>query len=212
MKVARRAGLSAGHVVEIGSAAGFTLEAFKRAGWRVRGVEPNATMACYANGRLGVPTIHGPVERVDLPLDQDLVVVLQVLEHIRDPRGLLSRLQDSLRPGGMVLVETWSLHSWIAKAIGPQWHQYSPPTVLNWFSARSLTRLMNSVGLRLVRTGRPLKLITLQNGLSLVRAKYPTMDTPLLRRIADSSAGRLAVPYPPLDLFWALYRKPEGLS
>ena len=207
--VVRRAGLSPGAALEIGSAAGFTLAAFRDAGWIVNGIEPNQTMARFARTELSIPTRTGAVEDLELLGPYDLVLILQVLEHVRDPLMLLRRVRDSLRPGGVALVETWSLYSWAARLLGTAWHQYSPPTVLHWFSARGLTRLMNASGLHLVRTGRPLKLITLQNGLSLLRAKYPVLNTPLTQRIGDSRFGRLAVPYPPIDLFWALYRRED---
>lgn len=206
-RLVERVGIDTGSMLEIGSAAGYTLDEFQSRGWRVSGVEANPALALESSRRFSVQILPGPVEEVQLPANQDLIVALQVIEHLRSPLNVLRRLSSSLNRAGHLLIETWSMGSQLARLLGKSWHQYSPPTVVHWFSARALVRLCRMAGFELVTTGRPLKFLTLRNGLELLRYKYPRLPDSVLRQVESSSLGILGVPYPPLDVFWAVFRK-----
>ena len=66
----------------------------------------------------------------------DLVVMLQVIAHLVDPLATGRRIAELLRPDGLWLVETWDRESRTARLFGRRWHEYSPPSVLHWFSRR----------------------------------------------------------------------------
>lgn len=197
-----------GTVLDVGAAAGFILRGFIADGWTGQGVEPNASMVQYARSRLGLEMAQGTLE--DLPScgPFDLVSMIQVLPHFIDPVHALETAARLTRAGGFWLFETWDRDSWTARFLGPQWHEYSPPSVLHWFSRQGLNELTRRFGFRKVAGGRPPKWISGGHAKSLMRHK---LNGSWLRRIAFPAMvlipDRMVVPYPAEDLFWGLFQR-----
>ena len=136
-----------------------------------------------------------------------MISIIQVIAHFMDPAAAMRHAATLLAPGGLLLVETWDRQSRTARLFGKSWHEYSPPSVLQWFSKSGLTALAGQQGFDLVAMGRPRRSIQVGHAASLLRYK-----------LAGSTAGKLAapllglvpkgltVPYPGDDLFWSLFR------
>jgi SAM-dependent methyltransferase len=94
-----------GDLLELGSAGGFLLEAARRRGWRVRGVEVSTPAVRYSRGEFGLDIFEGQIEEADFePASFDVVIADNVLEHCDVPLRALRQMRDLLRPGGHVLV------------------------------------------------------------------------------------------------------------
>lgn len=94
-----------GRVMELGSAGGFFLEAARRRGWQVAGVELSPPAARYCKQTFEFEVFEGWLE--DAPYETksfDLTIADNVLEHTLDPRGTLRQLRSLTKPGGHVLV------------------------------------------------------------------------------------------------------------
>lgn len=195
-----------GSVLDVGAAAGFVLEGFLSAGWLGRGVEPNARMCAAANDRLGPLLDVGTLESYERREDFDLVSMVQVVAHFPDPRRALARAAELTRPGGFWLIETWDRESWTARAFGRHWHEYSPPSVLHWFSRGGLRRLAASFGFAEVAWGRPRRWINLGHARSLLEHKLAEGTLRHLIVPLRLVPGSLRLPYPGDDLFWVLLR------
>lgn len=197
-----------GEVLDVGAAAGFVLKGFTEAGWRGAGVEPNAAMAEHARTRLGLDVATGTFEEFSPQRQYDLISMIQVMPHFVDPVAAVRRAAELTRDGGLLLVETWDRESLTARVFGRHWHEYSPPSVLHWFSREGLAGLAARCGFRAVAQGRPTKRIGAAHAFSLLRYRFA--GTPLERFFAGLSravSDRLAIPYPAEDLFWALFQK-----
>ena len=197
-----------GTLLDVGAAAGFILQGFIDRGWTGKGLEPNPAMAEYARTRLGLPVETGTLE--DLPPGEsyDLVTLIQVLPHFVDPRRALAAAAAVTRPGGYWLIETWNRASWTAWVFGENWHEYSPPSVLHWFSPAGVQRLAGQFGFRKVARGRPAKWINGSHAKSLLRHKLGASGpAKVVSRLLAVVPDRLAIPYPAEDLFWILLRK-----
>ena len=195
-----------GSILDVGAAAGFVLEGFFSEGWKGRGVEPNARMCALANERLGPVAEVGTLESLETTERFDLVSMIQVVAHFPDPRRALAKAAQLTRPGGFWLIETWDRDSWTARAFGRHWHEYSPPSVLQWFSRSGLRALAKSLGFEEVAWGRPRRWIELGHARSLLEHKLgggALRHVLLPLRLVPISSR---VPYPGDDLFWALFR------
>jgi len=196
-----------GTLLDVGAAAGFTLRAFADAGWDGLGIEPNARMAEHARLQLRVAVEATTLEAFSSGHRFDLVTMLQVLPHFPDPRAALHRAARLLRPGGYLLIETWNRRSWTARLFGKSWHEYSPPSVLHWFSNQTLIRLLGSEGFAVVDQGRPPRRISMGHAKSVLRNKTDaSLAHRMLLGISTLLPDRLVVPYPFDDLVWMLLR------
>lgn len=197
-----------GKVLDVGSAAGFWLEGLLASGFQGKGIEPNAKMAAHARGR-GLDVETGTIEDLDPSERYDLVSMIQVVAHFVDVRRALERAVEMVRPGGFLIVETWNRASWSARILGQSWHEYSPPSVLHWFTPDSLARFARELALREVARGRPRKRIGAGHAKSLLRYKYGSSAARLLLRPLDLVPDALSVPYPADDLFFMLLRRTD---
>lgn len=200
---------SPGRVLDVGAAAGFILKGLTESGWQGDGVEPNATMAAHARQAYGLNVQTGTLEDFSPSSEYDLVSMVQVVAHFHDIHRAFEAAARTLKPGGYWLIETWDKDSIPARALGENWHEYSPPSVLHWFSRETLARLAGQFAMQPVASGRPQKWLNGGHARSLVRYKLESgpgrIAAPLLNLIPDG----LPIPYPTLDLFWMLFRKAE---
>jgi SAM-dependent methyltransferase len=98
----------ADHVLEVGCGQGGTLAWLKDAGIAARttGIELDAASAAVARTRVD-HLIEGDAEAAidEMPSGSiDLVLCLDVLEHLVDPWRAMARLTRALRPGGTVII------------------------------------------------------------------------------------------------------------
>jgi len=197
-----------GTVLDVGAAAGFTLRGLSEAGWQGFGVEPNAGMAKYARQRFGFPVEAASWESWTSQRTFDLVTMLQVIAHFVDPRQAMLKAGELVRPGGHLLIETWNRESWTARLFGRNWHEYSPPSVLHWFSAAGLIRLARRTGFQLMARGRPSRRISASHAKVLLRHKSASsIANRVLLGIAQVLPDRLEIPYPSEDLVWMLFQR-----
>jgi SAM-dependent methyltransferase len=189
-----------GRILDVGAAAGYILEGFADEGWSGTGLEPNAAMAAAASDR-GVDVRQGSLESFSSDEKFNLVSMIQVAAHFYDPRGAFEKAREMLLPGGYLLIETWDRGSISARAFGKHWHEYSPPSVLHWWTKDGLDTFLGKTGFTGIDGGRPSKKISGSHVRSLL--KYRLGDNFLLKLIPE----RVNFPYPSEDLFWALYRK-----
>jgi len=197
-----------GKVLDVGCAAGFIMKGFESKGWESFGVEPNNTIASYGKNELHLNIHTGSFESFDTLNKFDLIAMIQVIGHFYDIDKALKNISQLSEHHGLVLVESWNMDSFIARIFGKNWHEYSPPSVINWFSEVSLIKLFKEYGFEKIDSGFPAKRITLKHALSLVEHDVPNVF--FKKRIFDflgNSFGNLVIYYPPVDVKWYLFRK-----
>lgn len=148
------------NVLEIGCGAGATLEWLQSSGRAntTTGIEPSGPAAALARTRID-RLLEGPVEQhLDglEPEAYDLLLCLDVLEHLVDPWAVLKRLRECLRPGGSVIVSLPNVrhHGVVLPLLfGGQWKYCDAGildrTHLRFFGQRSARELVTQAGLKL---------------------------------------------------------------
>ena len=195
-------------ILDVGAAAGFVLKGMAESGWTGVGVEPNSEMARHGRDVLGLDVRCGTLESMPTDSQFDVVSMIQVMAHFIDPQAATQRVADLVAPGGFCRVETWNGRSLSARRFGANWHEYSPPSVLHWFSPQTLTTLFAQHGFDFVGQGRPSKRISIGHARSLLQHGEATS------LLAKSGAAvlsmfpeQMTLPYPSEDLFWMVFRK-----
>ena len=218
-----RHGVTPGRVLDIGASCGFIMKGLASGGWQGIGLEPNATMAARGRSLAGVDIRVGTAEglpalaaapiETDDPIRRppegrfDLISMIQVIAHFHDLRLALDSLRTRTNPGGWWLIETWDHTSLSARVAGRRWHEYSPPSVLHWFSRQTLTALLADYGLKPIAHGKPRKYLRGSHARSLLAHKLGDRGPArLLLPLTRAIPGKIAIPYPADDLFWLLCR------
>ena len=138
-------------ILDVGCGDGFHLSLlrdFGKPGWELEGADLSTRAAAAARQR-GLRVHHGSVQDLGLPrASYDLVLLIQTLEHVADPPGLLTAIRDLLRPGGRLVVVTDNVGSLDFRLFrGRHWGGYHFPRHWNLFSCSSLRALAGKVGL-----------------------------------------------------------------
>lgn len=92
-------------LLDVGAHAGRLMSLAKGAGWDVEGIELNPRTAARAAASTGAVVHQGNIFSVDPHAPFDAVSLIDVLEHIPDPRRALARAASWLRPGGAIVVK-----------------------------------------------------------------------------------------------------------
>lgn len=134
-------------VLEVGCGNGdFLLEA-RDAGFDIQGVDVSESAVAIANRILGEGTARaGRLEDLNMAEGSlDIVVLADVIEHVRDPAHLMNRVRRILKPGGVVFVATPSLDSLSARLMGRFWVEYKLEHLF-YFDQRTISRLLVQAG------------------------------------------------------------------
>jgi SAM-dependent methyltransferase len=146
-----------GTLLEIGAAHGFfLLEAEPY--YAVHGVEIADQAAAAARAR-GLDVTTGSVDRQLLARigPVDVVVMLDVIEHLEDPFATLFLCSEFLREGGAIVLTTPDFASPLARLTGRDWRNMTPPHHLWYFTPDSLKRLAAAAGLTIETVTHPWK-------------------------------------------------------
>lgn len=118
---ARAARPGATTLLDVGAASGMLVRAASAAGLVAEGVEPSVSLV--ERGRAHGSTLHAGV----LPHPAlsgrtfDIVTLVDIIEHVRDPIALLKQASAHVAPGGILFVVTPDVGSVAARILGPRW-------------------------------------------------------------------------------------------
>jgi 2-polyprenyl-6-hydroxyphenyl methylase/3-demethylubiquinone-9 3-methyltransferase len=124
--------LSGLRILDIGCGAGLLCEPFTRLGAQVIGIDPSASNIAAAKlhadkGHLSIDYRCTTVEEMDVRERFDIVLAMEVVEHVADVGVFLSRCAAMLKPGGIMVVSTLN-RNWKSFALAIVGAEY----VLRW--------------------------------------------------------------------------------
>jgi SAM-dependent methyltransferase len=139
---------SSGALLDLGCGSGSFLEAMKNDGWKLSGIEMSEDAAGAARNRTGANVFSGDILSATFPDGTfDVITCFDVLEHVYDPRKVLSKVSDWLKPGGVFYTLVPNIDSGEARFFESCWYGLELPRHLSHFCPDSLRRLAESAGL-----------------------------------------------------------------
>ncbi|PIE52552.1 hypothetical protein CSA37_05920 [Candidatus Fermentibacteria bacterium] len=149
-----------GRLLEVGCACGFLLDHLRKKKWNVTGVEVSPLAAEYASEKLGLEVVNTTLEKAEFPAGSfDVVLLLDVLEHLHRPFDTLAEIGRILKPGGTLTVQCpWELTHWEERAEaflkGKRQCTITPdavPAHLYFFSPKTLDEFLKKGGFKVKR-------------------------------------------------------------
>ncbi|MBX3165020.1 MAG: class I SAM-dependent methyltransferase [Bacteroidetes bacterium] len=94
------------HIVEVGCATGFLLSMFKKEGYlNLTGIDPSPGCTSAAKRHYGINVLTNTISNIELPNGSiDMLILVGVLEHIKDLDESLEKLWKLLTPDGHIFI------------------------------------------------------------------------------------------------------------
>jgi 2-polyprenyl-3-methyl-5-hydroxy-6-metoxy-1,4-benzoquinol methylase len=135
-----------GRLLDIGCGAGTVLHSARRAGWDCAGVEI-ATGAVEHLRREGFAVHRGALATAGFEGGQfDVVVAIELVEHLVEPLELLREVARVLRPGGLLFATTPHSRGISVRLRGVESSLVCPPEHLQLLSLRGARALLERAG------------------------------------------------------------------
>jgi SAM-dependent methyltransferase len=139
----------AGALLDMGCSSGAFLEFMRSESWKLYGIEMSEDCAKTAEARSGAQVFVGNILDAPFPPESfDVITCFDVLEHLYEPRRVMARVSEWLKPGGVFYVLVPNVESAEANVFGSYWHGLELPRHLFHYSPMSLKLLAESAGLR----------------------------------------------------------------
>lgn len=208
-------------VLDVGGGSGTSLNLVRHADSRVSDtvvvdLDSGAQEVAAQNGH---SFFHGPVELFESDQLFDVILMLNLIEHVADPTAVMSKAHSLLKPGGRLIVKTpnwrsydevlFRQHSWAGYHCPRHWVLWTMP---------GFTTFATSCGLQVVSArytqGAPFWAVSVlamlaKRGLISVSAERPTASHPLFAPLAGFFAlfDLLRMPFAhPSQMFFELTR------
>lgn len=145
---------SPARLLDVGCSSGALLLVARDMGFDPEGVEisPEASDAAR---RAGFRVHTGLLEEAGYAdATFDAITLVELLEHLREPRALLAECRRILRPGGVVMATTPNGASWTAAVMGARWDVFSLQGMgghVSFFNPGSLRLLADRAGFEVSR-------------------------------------------------------------
>jgi SAM-dependent methyltransferase len=136
-------------VLEVGCGAGYFLSAAQAAGFEAWGTEISSSGLSRLAGR-GFRVLDGELPKLGLPAGHfDAVVLIEVVEHLREPGVYLAEVRRVLREGGALLLTTPNFGSLSRRLLGNRWRIITAEHLV-LFSPQGIRLAISAAGLHLL--------------------------------------------------------------
>lgn len=139
-------------VLELGSSHGGFVAMLRWAGFDATGLEISPWVVAFARETFDVPVLTGPIEDQSIePASLDVIALMDVLEHLRDPTATMRQCLRLLKPDGILLIQTpcypeGSTYAEMAARSEQPLEILQPGEHLYLFSRRSIRELFTRLG------------------------------------------------------------------
>jgi SAM-dependent methyltransferase len=138
-------------VLEIGPGSGHLLAAAHKAGRSVTAVESSEVHRAFIRETWGINSLYPGLAAVPLGLAFDVVVAINVLEHVYDISSFLRSATERLAPGGVLFMSTVNASSLEAMLLRHWWSMCKEHDHVSFPSPVGMARVAKAIGLRTER-------------------------------------------------------------
>lgn len=138
--------LSNNKLLDVGAAYGFFMENAGKCGFKVFGNDLSKEAVNDAKKR-NLNVAFGNTKEQNYPANYfDIVTILGVIEHFKDPVGEIEEVNRILKPGGLLAIQTLSTSNFIGRGA------VKPPEHLIYFNEKNLSDFLSAKGFEVLET------------------------------------------------------------
>lgn len=142
-------------ILDVGCGRGEFLEEAQKFGWNVTGSEYSETAVNILKAK-NITVISGDIEEYLTTDYFDVIVSIEVIEHLKNPLQNTNKMFSLLRPGGLLFLTTPNRKSLTGLIIKSSWRVFEYPEHLFYFSFRSMHKTLKIAGfsnVKIITTG-----------------------------------------------------------
>lgn len=184
-----------GRILDVGTGSGAFLAAAKKRGWGVYGIELNTWLCAWITRNYNIEVKNGTLFEQRYPDSFfDVVTLWDVLEHMGDPKAVLSEIRRILKPNGLLVINFPNISSLLARLAGRKWW-FLLSVHLYYFTPQTLRKLVRAVGFSSFKTGMHFQYLSL--GYLVYRVKTYNMGAyKIANKIINTlGLGEMPIPY-----------------
>ncbi len=194
-------------LLDVGAYIGVFVDVAQKAGWDACGVEPSEWAYTTAI-KQGLPIIKGDLDAPALSDARfDVITMWDVIEHVDDPAGELSKSHRLLKPGGLIVIHTMDIDSLLARLMGHRW-PWLMDMHIHYFSRRTLTQMLENAGFEVINAGAQGRYLSVSYLASRVEALNQPLGLLIGRFVQAANLSRFCLPVNLGDLMTVYARKP----
>ncbi len=195
------------NMFEVGCATGFFMDLARQKGWQTEGIDISEYAVKKAREK-GLVATTAPLESYQSAKKFDAVVMQDLIEHVKDPVGVVNRAKNLLAENGLLLITTPDAGSLWAKAWGKHWHAFVPPQHLFYFSVKNLASILEKNGFKVVCCAHHGKWFAIPY---IIRLLYSWTGMKIFSKLAEWSGRsflkKIALPINVRDTIFLIARK-----
>lgn len=137
-------------MLDVGCSVGTQMLEYRNRGWDVCGIDLDGNAVEVARS-IQLDARISTLEEAELEEESfDLIAMMDVIEHVPDPKPVLAKLHTLLKPGGVLKLKTPCAESIIHYQYGPHWT--ASDTHLLYYTRRLLHRALREAGFTPIAT------------------------------------------------------------
>jgi 2-polyprenyl-3-methyl-5-hydroxy-6-metoxy-1,4-benzoquinol methylase len=142
-----------GKLLDVGAGSGILVEQAKNFSFDPVGIEPSKSLSGIAQ-TLKLPVITGVLPQVSFANAFDVVMLIDVIEHVEYPGALLREAGNCMAKDAICIIVTPDVGSLAARLMGYRWWHYRLAHI-GYFNQHSLAWLAHASGMKITGTCRP---------------------------------------------------------
>lgn len=142
-------------ILDIGCGPGFLLSALNKNKYELYGIENDGHATEYAKKYATIIKHDIDVKLLPIKLKFDLIVVNQVIEHVKKPENLIKIVKKNLKKNGILIIGTPDFDCLMSRFYNNKFRMLHDKTHISLFSRESLIRLLVYMGFEILKIEFP---------------------------------------------------------
>ncbi|MGQ0826828.1 MAG: class I SAM-dependent methyltransferase [Bacteroidota bacterium] len=196
------------NVIEIGCAYGFFAEVLNNDLKNIKyvGYDIVPEVIKYGSKQLKQNIICSDYLEAKIEAKASDIFMWDVIEHLINPDKFIEKAAADLKPGGRIYITTGDIERFLPRLQKDKWRMIHPPSHLYYFSKKTLSRLLEQYGFRIVNVSYPSVSRSIRQifySLFMLRKRYPGF----VKKIYNGIPGRANMLVNTYDILFLIAEK-----